>query len=551
MKKAVVIGFLGSTLDNIGKGVERWQRWRPTLTIVQQQEFAVSRIELLHGNSHRSLAARVAADIIAVSPETQVNQIVIKFQNPWDFGEVYGALYDFARSYPFDFDNEEYLLHITTGTHVIQICWFLLAEAHYLPAKLLQTSPPIKIKEGEAVFKNMKPNYEIIDLDLSKYNQIFQRFQRDQADKVSLLKSGIETKNKAFNLMIEQIELVSERSTAPMLLMGPTGSGKSFLVKQIYALKQKTQRLSGAFIEVNCATLRGDSAMSTLFRHVKGAFTGAQTQRTGLLRSANKGLLFLDEIGELGLDEQAMLLKAIEEKKFYAFGADTESSSDFQLIAGTHRDLKALVNDGKFREDLYTRINLWTFTLPCLAQRNEDIAPNLDYELNRYASETHQKVRFNTEAKEAFLTFATSPQATWRGNFREFSASITRMATLAKQGVIDERAVAEEILRLKLTWQDEPQTTQDQLLQKVQSNYPDLDLFEQVQLAEVIKICLQSSNLSDAGRRLFSSSRLEKKQPNDADRLRKYFAKYDLNWSGVMEFQSFANDKPNLINSDA
>lgn len=132
--------------------------------------------------------------------------------------------------------------------------------------------------------------------------------------------------------------------------------------------------------------------MSTLFGHVKGAFTGARESREGLLRSANGGMLFLDEIGELGADEQAMLLKPLK-KTFYPFGSDRQVSSDFQLIAGTVRDLRQLVAEGKFREDLYARINLWTFTLPGLRQRQEDIEPNLDYEVGRHASLTGDSVR--------------------------------------------------------------------------------------------------------------------------------------------------------------
>lgn len=200
--------------------------------------------------------------------------------------------------------------------------------------------------------------------------------------------------------MIEQIEKVAIKSRAPILLNGPTGAGKSFLARRIFELKQARHQFSGAFVEVNCATLRGDTAMSTLFGHVKGAFTGARESREGLLRSANGGMLFLDEIGELGADEQAMLLKAIEEKPFIRLAA-IAVSSDFQLIAGTVRDLRQLVADGKFREDLYARINLWTFTLPGLRQRQEDIEPNTDYEVERHASLTGDSVRFNTEARRA------------------------------------------------------------------------------------------------------------------------------------------------------
>lgn len=213
--------------------------------------------------------------------------------------------------------------------------------------------------------------------------------------------------------------------------------------------KKTRHQLAGEFVEVNCATIRGESAMSALFGHVKGAFTGAATDRAGLLRKADKGLIFLDEIGELGLDEQAMLLKAIEEKRFFPFGSDKEVTSDFQLIAGTNRDLRNDVKAGRFREDLFARINLWTFFLPSLIERSEDIEPNLDYELVRFAQENTATVRFNKEAKEKYLSFATSPTAVWSGNFRELSASVTRMATLADGGRITISVVDEEILRLK------------------------------------------------------------------------------------------------------
>jgi GTP-binding protein len=138
--------------------------------------------------------------------------------------------------------------------------------------------------------------------------------------------------------MIDEIEQVAVRSRAPLLLMGPTGAGKSQLARRIYELKRVKRQVKGPLVEVNCATLKGDSAMSALFGHRKGAFTGAAADRAGLLRTADTGVLFLDEIGELGLDEQAMILRAIEDKRFLPVGADREVDSDFQLIAGTTRD---------------------------------------------------------------------------------------------------------------------------------------------------------------------------------------------------------------------
>src|SRR5690606_29133174 len=121
-------------------------------------------------------------------------------------------------------------------------------------------------------------------------------------------------------------------------------------------------------------------AMSALFGHVKGAYTGAARDRPGLLRAADQGVLFLDEIGELGADEQAMLLRAIEAKRFLPVGTDREIESDFQLIAGSNRDLGRAAVSGGFRDDLLARINLWSFPLPGLRERPEDIEPNLTYE---------------------------------------------------------------------------------------------------------------------------------------------------------------------------
>jgi transcriptional regulatory protein RtcR len=525
MKKAVVIGFLGTQLDYAGKGAARWEKWRPTVGLCQQEDLVVDRLELLHDARSRGLAERVTRDIASVSPETAVNRVEMEIRDPWDFEEVYTTLHDLCRAYPFDTEHEDYLIHITTGTHVAQICWFLLAEARYAPARLVQTSPA-RAKESDTA-----GTYRIIDLDLSRYNQIAQRFAREHDDTISFLKSGIATRNASFNRTIEKIEQVAVKSRAPMLLIGPTGAGKSFLARRVYELKRQRQRLEGRFIEVNCATLRGDSAMSTLFGHVKGAFTGAQTERPGLLRSANAGLLFLDEIGELGLDEQAMLLKAIEEKRFFPFGADREVESDFQLIAGTHRNLQQWVAEGRFREDLYARINMWTFDLVGLAQRTEDIEPNLDFELERYARENGQQVRFNVEAKRRYLDFALSAEARWPGNFRELTASVTRMATLAEAGRVTEQVVAEEIARLRTTWH--AAAPRDPASDVLGDEANALDLFDRCQLNAVIATCRESVSLSEAGRRLFAASRQEKKQPNDADRLRKYLARFGLEFEAV------------------
>ena len=529
MTKKTVIGLLGTNLDG-GAGANRWNDWRPTVSLCQHEGWLVDRLDLLVEKKFLKLAKVVAEDIATVSPETKVVLHQVHFRDPWAFEDVFGALYDFARNYRFNTDDHEYLVHITTGTHVAQICLYLLTESRHFPAKLLQSSPARK--------RSKEPGQvNVIDLDLSKYDQLAERFHVEQREGRDFLKSGIATRNKKFNRMIEQIEHVSIHCRDPILLTGPTGAGKSQLARRIYELKNLRRQAAGHFVEVNCATIRGDTAMSALFGHKRGAFTGAATDRKGLLVEADGGMLFLDEIGELGLDEQAMLLRAIEEKQFMPVGSDREAKSDFQLICGTNRDLGDAVRMGRFRGDLLARINLWSFALPGLAERRDDIEPNIAYELQRLAERVGKEVRFNKEAYRRFVDFAASPDARWHGNFRDLNAAISRMATMSPAGRITRETVDGEIARLQQTWNDasgrrgdDPDDTSllEQLLSEDQLST--LDRFDAVQLAEVIRVCQRSRSLSDAGRQLFAASRQQRRKVNDADRLRKYLLKFDLTW---------------------
>lgn len=273
--------------------------------------------------------------------------------------------------------------------------------------------------------------------------------------------------------------------------------------------------------------------MSALFGHKRGAFTGAQSDRPGLLKEADKGLIFLDEIGELGLDEQAMLLRALEDKTFLPMGSDKAVQSDFQLIAGTNRDLRRQVAEGRFREDLLARINLWTFSLPGLAERREDLPGNLDYELERYSQIHRRQVRINKEAREAFLKFARSPEAAWSANFRDLNAAVTRMATLAPKGRITPDCVEAEIARLREAWKPVRSASRNEVDILTKSQRAEIDPFDLVQLEHVIRVCRESKSLSEAGRKLFAVSRAKKAKSNDADRLKKYLARFGLGWEDV------------------
>ncbi len=520
MKKNVVIGFLGTNLD-AGKR----RRWRPSVQITEHADFPISRLELIHSRRWSGLAEKIKSDIEATSPQTEVLLHCIEIRDPWDFEEMYGAMYDFARDYGFDEEREEYHIHLTTGTHVAQICWFLLTEARHVPAKLLQSSPP----RGD---DDLAGSIQVVDLDLSKYNALQQRFDLVAKEYNTLLKGGIDTRNEAFNAMIDRMEVVISNSDAPLLLMGPTGTGKSDLAARLYELKLQRRRIKGRLVHVNCSTLRGERAMSTLFGHRRQAIPGAGADRRGLLQEADGGVLFLDEIDELGLDEQAIILHAIETGKYFPLGADYEVSSRFHLIAGASQDLAKMVAAGKFRADLFARLNLWTFALPALRDRPEDIAPNITFELARVEKLLGNSITFNADAQSTYQNFATDPGTLWPGNFRDLGASIQRMCTLAPRGRITQSMVETEIATISTIWHHANQDPDLQLITKhLGAKAAEIDEFDRVQLAAVIRVCKQSASVSAAGRRLFAASRAAKTSKNDADRLRKYLDRFGLDWA--------------------
>lgn len=558
--KTAVIGFLGTTLDN-GFSQTRWQRWRPTVSLGLHDDLLVDELHILYSKRDKRLFEIIVNDVAQVSPHTKVIGHHVALSSPWDFAEVYAELYDFAAGFDFQ-DGTDYLLHLTTGTHVAQICWFLLVEAGFIPADLIQTSPCPRPDQTDP-----QGRYQVIDLDVSRYDGLRERFEAEKQQHWQTLQANLVTQNAAYQQLISDIEKVATRSTAPILLLGATGAGKSQLAGQIYALKKAKASSIGQgkpsldkFIEVNCATLRGDMAMSVLFGHVKGAFTGAASSREGLLKSADGGLLFLDEIGELGLDEQAMLLTALEEQRFYPLGSDTPINVSFQLIAGTNKDLRQAVVDGTFRADLFARLNTWTFFLPSLKDRLEDLPANIDYELARLGSEQQQQYRFPPEARQLYEDFATSSEATWQGNFRDLTASMIRLTTLCEGKVIRTNDVQAEIERLTHLWglpdnlnvsnyashksnnslsksesklgvkcQSIEQTSQVLLSTYLdEQTLADIDPFEAVQLAYVIEICKTHKNQAAAGRYLYANSRDKLKSPNDSDRLRKYLLKFGL-----------------------
>ncbi len=272
--------------------------------------------------------------------------------------------------------------------------------------------------------------------------------------------------------------------------------------------------------------------MASLFGQRRGHSGQAGSERSGLLREADGGLLFLDEVDELDLPAQSVLLHAIESGRFYPLGSDHEISSRFQIIAGANRDLRSLSAEGKFRPDLLARLNMWSFRLPALRDRREDIPANLIHELSRCERDLGAQVGFSTDARDRYLRFATNPATPWPGNFRDFGGSVRRLCTLAPRGRITRAMVDAEIATLQQDWQMASADDDFQLVQSVMGEgVREVDPFDLVQLASVIRTCRASRNMSAAGRKLFAVSREKRTTQNDGDRIRKYLAKFGLDWA--------------------
>jgi two-component system NtrC family response regulator len=253
----------------------------------------------------------------------------------------------------------------------------------------------------------------------------YRRQKKARFSGVSVERGGIIGDSPAIQKCLEKVS-VAAQSSIPVLVTGETGTGKELFSRAIHASSARRAR---SFVVVDCAALPDHLVETTIFGHTRGAFTGADRDRTGLMKIADQGTLFLDEVGELPFDVQKKFLRALQEKKFRPLGGKTEIPSDFRLICATHRNLEEMVKTGTFREDLFFRIVSLTILLPPLKDRGNDVT---------LLARTHIKGRHGIDPENRCTMsppFMADLQIyDWPGNVRELFFTLDRVCAEAGDG---------------------------------------------------------------------------------------------------------------------
>ena len=268
-------------------------------------------------------------------------------------------------------------------------------------------------------------------------NSLLSSVRESLKNKIKVKKSSVKTsKQSKYEIVgdskkIKELKKIIEKispTNARVMILGPNGSGKELVARQIH---NNSLRSDGPFIEVNCAAIPSELIESELFGHLKGSFTSAHKDRVGKFEAANNGTIFLDEIGDMSLSAQSKVLRAIQESKIQKVGSEKDIFVDSRIIAATNKDLKTLIKENKFREDLYHRIAVIELNVPKLDDRKDDIVLLVDHFLEQLSSSNENGI-FTMDSKAIKLLSTYS----WKGNVRELRNVVERLTILSENNNI-------------------------------------------------------------------------------------------------------------------
>lgn len=324
-----------------------------------------------------------------------------------------------------------------------------LVQENYEGKETLITGAPVFNDNGEVekVVTNIRDLSDLNELQtkLSRMNQLNDKYKKE----LDLLKNrnskmdGVVINSESMRMIYDTADRIAHVN-ATVLILGETGVGKDILAKYIYS--ESSCSKEGDFIKINCGAIPGDLLESELFGYEPGAFTGANRQgKAGMFELADKGVLFLDEVGELPLMLQVKLLRALQENEIQRIGGTKPRKVDVRIIAATNRDLKEMVRDGDFREDLYYRLNVLPISIPSLKDRRDDILPLIDLFLKKVNNRYGMDKRVDTNLHDFFFSYD------WPGNIRELSNLIERLVVTTPEDLLKAEHLPPEYQETKHT----------------------------------------------------------------------------------------------------
>ncbi len=420
----VLLTFTGFH-DPYFKGlVDQEEQPGPILSLLSTRAFA--HIFLIDTPNTQRVTRETMDAISRLHRDSEVHVLKVNLDDPTNYQDIFKGLRGHLSSIIERFETASFFVAVASGTPQMHACWVLLTSSGEIPARILHVRPPKFVTKERAL---------VSEVDTSSPTFPTVRFQVGQIcdeDSVADVNSGrvqlgIVGDHQMLQRVLEACALLAP-SPAPVLILGETGTGKELFARFVHRLSGRTRE---TFVAVNCAAIPADLAESILFGHKKGAFTGAITDQVGKFDAADKGTLFLDELGDLPLPAQAKLLRVLQDGLVEPIGRARPHKVDVRIVGATNRDLRKLVRQGKFREDLFYRLNVGEVKLPPLRERRSDIPKLALHVLDRVNGSLRRPKRLSAGALSRLQSHD------WPGNVRDLENVIERSVRLCRRDVLD------------------------------------------------------------------------------------------------------------------